>query len=239
MVRLTVTTLVLFLQLTVCSMGQDASPAVDLGKESVKPGINKAFLDPDLNVEEWVNRFEVESREILVAKDEILKQMKLTPGDSIADIGTGTGLFVEPFSTAVGKQGWVYALDIAPKFVERVEKLCEIHNLSNVTPVICGQDDIRLPPDSINVAFVCDVYHHFEYPKDSLSSIHKALRPGGRLIVVDFERIPDESRDWILGHIRAGKEVFKTEIKGAGFEFVEEVKISTFKENYFLVFEKK
>lgn len=207
--------------------------------ESVKPGINEKFLDPELNVEEWVNRFEVESREVFAAKSEIVERMKLSPGDRVADIGTGTGLFVEPFSEAVGKDGWVYALDIAPKFVERVEKLAEIKSLNNVTPVLCGQDDIRLAPGSIDAAFICDVYHHFEYPDQSLASIHKALKPGGKLVVIDFNRIPGESREWTLNHVRAGKEVFRAEIEKAGFRFVNEVEVPAFKENYFLQFERR
>lgn len=213
---------------------QDAATA-----ESVKPGINEKFLDPQLDVAEWVNRFEVESREVFAAKDEIIERMKLSPGDRVADIGTGTGLFVEPFSEAVGEEGWVYALDIAPKFVERVEKLAEIKNLNNVTPVLCGQNDIRLAPGSINAAFICDVYHHFEYPEQSLASIHKAMKPGGKLVVIDFERVPGKSREWTLNHVRAGKEVFRAEIEKAGFRFVNEVEVPSFQENYFLQFERK
>ncbi len=226
-----------FLVVVSCSaaaMAQDAA-----APQSVKPGINEKFLDPALNVDEWVNRFEVESREVFAAKDEIVERMKLSPGDRVADIGTGTGLFVEPFSEAVGQDGWVYALDIAPKFVERVEKLAEIKNLNNVTPVLCGQDDIRLAPGSINAAFICDVYHHFEYPQASLASIHKALKPGGKLVVIDFNRVPGESREWTLNHVRAGKEVFRAEIEKAGFRFVSEVEVPSFEENYFLQFERK
>ncbi|QDU52691.1 class I SAM-dependent methyltransferase [Gimesia panareensis] len=207
--------------------------------QSVKPGINKSFLDPELDVDKWVKRFEVESREVFRARDQIVKQLKLKPGDRIADVGTGTGLFVEPFSQAVGKKGWVFALDIVPKFVERVGKISDILELQNVTPVLCGQDDVRLPPGSIDAAFICDVYHHFEYPAQSMASLHKALVPGGQLILIDFERIPGKSREWTLGHVRAGKETFRKEVEDAGFEFVEEVKIPAFEENYFLRFKRK
>lgn len=232
-----------FVVLTVISlhfspvMGQEAAPAAP--SKSVKPGINKPFLDPELDVDQWINRFEVESREVFRSRHEIVKQLKLSPGDRIADIGSGTGLFVEPFSNAVGKKGWVYALDIVPKFVERVGKMSDILNLGNVTPVLCGQDDVRLAPGSIDVAFICDVYHHFEYPAASLASLHKAMVPGGKLVVIDFERIPGKSRDWTLNHVRAGKETFRKEIEQAGFEFVEEVKIPSFQENYFLRFKRK
>lgn len=206
--------------------------------QSVKPGINDAFLDPDLNVSEWVARFEVESREVYDARLEIIAALALEPGDRVADIGTGTGPFVEGFSRAVGDDGWVYALDIAPRFIERVGTIAEIKKLGNVTPVLAGEDDIRLAHQSIDLAFVCDVYHHFEYPQLSLTSIFRALRPGGKLVVIDFERIEGVSRPWTMGHVRAGKEVFRSEIEQAGFEFVEEVEIKRFEENYFLMFRK-
>ncbi|QDT78215.1 hypothetical protein Mal35_16460 [Gimesia maris] len=219
------------------AMGQKAAPTTPA--QSVKPGINQKFLDPELDVNEWVKRFEVESREVFRGRQQIVKQLKLSPGNRIADVGAGTGLFLEPFSMAVGNKGWVYSLDIVPKFVERYEKMADILNLTNVTPVLCGQNDIRLPPGSIDVAFICDVYHHFEYPAASLASIRKAMVPGGQLILIDFERIPGTSREWTLGHVRAGKEVFRKEIEEAGFEFLEEVKIPAFQENYFLRFKRK
>ena len=111
-------------------------------------------------------------------------------------------------------------------------------NLNNVTGVLCPEDSISLPPESVDVVFVCDTYHHFEHPESTMKSIHAALRSGGRLIVVDFERIPGVSRDWILGHVRAGKEVFRAEIQDAGFTLVEERKIKGLNENYLLVFRK-
>lgn len=219
------------------AIGQDAGTSAT-DKSSVRPGINDAFLTPDLDVTEWVEKFEVESREVFASRDAILEAVALHPGDRVADIGTGTGLFLEPFSKSVGAGGWVFALDIAPKFIERVSLIADRKQLANVTPVLAGQDDVRLPPDSIDVAFICDVYHHFEFPSDSLASISVSLRPGGRLCVIDFERVPGLSREWTIDHVRAGKDVFRGEIEAAGFDFVEEIEIQGFQENYFLRFTK-
>jgi predicted methyltransferase len=88
------------------------------------------------------------------------------------------------------------------------------------------------------VAFVCDTYHHFEYPRSTLATIHQSLKPGGALIVIDFERIPGKSREFTLNHVRAGKDVFQSEIESAGFKMVEEVEIPGFEENHFLRFRK-
>ena len=97
---------------------------------------------------------------------------------------------------------------------------------------------MNLPPKSADVIFVCDTYHHFEYPKSTLASMHRALKDDGHLIVVDFERIEGKSRDWTMGHVRAGREVFRAEIQVAGFTLAEEKKIDGFQENYFLKFRK-
>lgn len=94
-----------------------------------------------------------------------------------------------------------------------------------------------LPEESIDVAFICDTYHHFEFPQKTMTSLRKALRPGGRVIVIDFRRIEGESSEWTLSHVRAGQDVFESEIQQAGFEKVEEVH-GLLKENYMVTFSK-
>ncbi|MFK8113055.1 MAG: class I SAM-dependent methyltransferase, partial [Rubripirellula sp.] len=108
----------------------------------------------------------------------------------------------------------------------------------NITTVLCSDRSIHLPPNSLDLVFICDTYHHFEHPQSTLESIRRALKPGGQLVVIDFDRIPGESREFILGHVRAGKSVFKSEILEAGLHFVEEVEVPSFKENYLLRFRK-
>ena len=206
---------------------------------SVKPGINKPFLDPELKVDEWLARFEVESREIYAGREEILQALGLHEGMAVADVGAGTGLFTLLMSQRVGPQGWVYAVEISPRFAEHLGQLAVKHELANVSPVLCGERSVRLPPASIDLAFLCDVYHHFEYPSSSLASIHRALRDNGRLVVIDFKRIEGVTREWIMGHVRAGQETVQQEIEAAGFELVEEPALKRLSENYFLVYRKK
>jgi predicted methyltransferase len=82
------------------------------------------------------------------------------------------------------------------------------------------------------------VYHHFEYPQATLATLHKALKPGGELVLIDFKRIPGESSDFVMGHVRAGQDVFESEVIAAGFEKVSEVN-DVLKENYFVKFRRK
>lgn len=207
-------------------------------QESVKPGINKGFLDPNLEVKEWVNRFEVESREVFSARAQILKALGLKSSESVADIGAGTGLFMVAFSKAVGKEGNVFAVDISEAFIKHLNGRIAELDLSNVKTVLCGEADVKLPAESVDVAFVCDTYHHFEFPQSTLKTLFAALKPGGRFIVVDFERIPGESREWTLSHVRAGKDTFATEIESVGFSARRELIVPGLKENYCLEFRK-
>jgi predicted methyltransferase len=205
---------------------------------SVKPGINDKFLDPKLNVEEWTKKFETESREIFHQREKIVTTAGLKPGMVMADIGAGTGLFTLHFAQAVGANGKVYAVEIAKNFLEHIKARASKASASNVQTILCTERSVELPEASIDLAFICDVYHHFEFPSASLSTLHKALKSGGELVLIDFKRIPGETSDFIMGHVRAGQEVFEAEVIAAGFEKVDEVK-DLLKENYFVKFRRK
>jgi predicted methyltransferase len=129
-------------------------------------------------------------------------------------------------------------VEINGKFIEHIQARAKQEGQANITGVLCPQDSVSLPPESIDRAFICDVYHHFEYPKSTMASLIKAMKPGAILVVVDFERIEGVTPDWIMGHVRAGKEVFRKEIEDSGLTLLEEVKIEGVKENYVLKFKK-
>ena len=118
---------------------------------------------------------------------------------------------------------------------DSLEERAKEEGYSNVEVVLCDERDSRLPANSVDAIFVCDTYHHFTYPQTTLASLRRALRPGGRMIIVDFERIEGVSSEWILGHVRAGKEVFLAEIEEAGFVLEDEPDIGLV-DNYMLRF---
>ena len=213
-----------------------AQDAPTTGEKSVKPGINQRYLDPDLKVADWLNRFEVESREVFHNRKDVLEICEIQPGMTVADIGAGTGLYTRLFSKAVGEKGWVYAVDINARFLEHIQARAAQEKQQNITTVLCPEDSVTLPTASIDLAFICDVYHHFEYPKTSLASLHRAMKPGGRIILIDFIRIEGVSSEWTLGHVRAGEEVFRKEIEDAGFTFDAKLEVPGFKDNYCLRF---
>ena len=192
----------------------------------------------NLKVEEWTTRFETESREVFLKKDRIVKALGMKSGMVVADIGAGTGLFTIPFSEAVGESGKVYAVDIAKNFLTHIRNRAGATGAANIETILCTDHSLELPESSVDLAFICDTYHHFEFPHSTMKSLHRALKPGGEFVLIDFVRIEGESSDWTLTHVRAGQEVFEKEILDSGFEKVSE--ISDFlTENYFIRFRKK
>jgi predicted methyltransferase len=206
---------------------------VRIEEASVKPGINDSYLQ-DPSVDSWIKRFEVESREIWVQRRRIVETAGVRRGMAVADIGAGTGFLTRLLAKEAGKTGVVYAVDIMPSFLDHIAAKAKEEGQDNIRTVLCREDSVELPPSSVDLAFVCDTYHHLEYPRSTLASIHRALRRGGWLVVVDFIRIPGKSRQWILDHVRAGEDTVTAEIESAGFERCGEARF--LRENYILRF---
>ena len=219
---------VLALMMLLCSV------AVHAEEQSVRPGINRYYQDPDW--QQWVNTFERSGREVYDRRHVIVDAAGVLPGQVVADIGAGTGLFTRLFARRVGPQGRVYAVDISQPFIENILHSAREQGLTNVEGVVNSHKDVALPPRSIDLAFLVDTYHHFEYPVSMLSSIHQALKPGGRLIVIDFRRDPRHSSRWVMGHVRAGRDTVIDEITRAGFRLIDDKPL--LRTNYYLVFSK-
>lgn len=229
----------LALCLAACAAPSSSPPPsapVPASEESVRPGLNDRFLAEELNVDEFADRFEGESREIFVHRAAILAALEVREGMNVADIGAGTGLFVKPIADVVGPRGRLFAVEISEGFVEHLRARAAAADLDQVEVVLGDERSVRLAPRSLDLAFLCDTYHHVEYPRSTLASIHAALRPDGVLVIVDFERIPGVSSPWLLDHVRAGKKATIEEIEAAGFTFDREVEIEGLVENYCLRF---
>ena len=203
-------------------------------EQSVRPGVNSYYMDPDW--QHWVNQFESPGREIYDRRLDIIRASNVMPGMAVADIGAGTGLFTRLFSRLVGAEGKVYAVDISRPFVANILRLSREQGLTNVEGVINSPRNVMLDKASIDLAFTVDTYHHFEYPQSMLASIHKALRPDGRLIVIDFSKQPGKSSGWVMGHVRADRQKVLEEITAAGFVLIDDKPLLD--TNYFLEFRK-
>ena len=191
---------------------------------SVNPGINDRYKSPEGRAKA-IAVFEDPERDSFQAPEEIVKHLALKPGDVVADVGAGTG-YMEPFLVpAVGPTGKVYAEDITPEFLERLKQKGAQNGWTRVETVLGTETDTSLPRACCDVALAVDAYHHFERPGPMLAAIRGNLRPGGRLVIVDFYRKPNEVFDKLkidyAKHIRLDMDDVVKEIEGFGFQHLD------------------
>ena len=204
-------------------------------EQSVREGVNERFIDPDLDTTRAAAGFESENREVYSRRHDVLDALDLSPGMAVADVGAGSGFYTELMAAAVGPDGKVYTVEIAPSWIEYLNEMVSAEGLDNVTVVLRGERSVELPDDSIDLVFASDTYHHFEFPQSSLASIYRALRPGGRWVVLDYDRIPGVTSPGRMDHLRVGKVEAIAEIEAAGFTLEQDVDLD-FDENYLAIF---
>lgn len=214
-----------------------ACAAAFAAEEGAKPEINRPYV-VNTDVARWNKSFESERREVYVKRADIVAAAGVKPGMTVADIGAGTGLFTMLFADAVKPGGSVYAVDISPAFVEYIQETAQKRRVRNVTAVLTDGVELKLPDASVDLVYMSDVYHHFEHPAETLASIRRVLKPGGRLVIVDYERIPGVTPPARVEHVRVDKQGAIREIEAAGFGLLEEKK-KMMRDNYFLVFTEK
>lgn len=214
-----------------------ASPRAEAQERSVRPGINDPYADPDLD--QWIGRLEADDRAIFKYRHAIVAALALEPGMEVADVGAGTGFLTLMIARALGPQGRVYAVDVVPEFLEHIAREAKEDGVANVTTVLGDQKTTRLETGSVDVILVSDTYHHFEFPRHTLASLHDALRDDGRLVVIDFERVEGVSDDFAIEHVRAGKGTVTDEIKDAGFDVLREIPLMESDGQYYLEFSKR
>lgn len=132
---------------------------------------------------DWLERDEREAEE---RTDLLVAELHLKPGMRVADIGAGTGYVSRRMARLVGALGSVEAVDVQPQMVEKLQESARREQLPQMHPMLGGDDDVRLPPDSVDLAIMVDVYHEFAHPREMLASIVRAVRPGGRVVFVEY-----------------------------------------------------
>jgi ubiquinone/menaquinone biosynthesis C-methylase UbiE len=132
---------------------------------------------------DWLERDERETEE---RTDLLVQELHLTPGMRVADVGAGTGYVSRRIARVVGPQGSVEAVDVQPQMIELLAERARRDNLPQIHPVLGTADDVHLPPDSVDIAIMVDVYHELEHPYEVLASIVRAVRPGGRVVFVEY-----------------------------------------------------
>lgn len=138
------------------------------------------------DVERWVPVFEDPEREAWQKPDEVVRRLELKPRDTVADIGAGTGYFTRRFAAAVGPQGLALGLEVATGMVAYMEKDAKRLGLRQYQARVVPPDDPQLASGSVDLAFICDTYHHIENRVGYLKNLAPALKSGGRVVIVDF-----------------------------------------------------
>ena len=131
----------------------------------------------------WLERQEREQEE---RGDLLLRELGLRAGMQVADVGAGTGYYARRMAPLVGSTGQVLAVDVQPEMIAMLTALAKKAGLSNIKPVLGAVDDVKLAPASIDLAIMVDVYHELEYPFEVLQSIVRALKPGGKVVFVEY-----------------------------------------------------
>jgi predicted methyltransferase len=203
----------------------------DAAKPPAKPFAatsNQSFAD----VEHWKRVFDDPARDKWQRPAEVVKALGLKKGMVVADLGAGTGYFMPYLVAAVGDEGTVFAVEPEPKLVEHLRVRAEMAEAANVVPILASLDNPRLPPSSVDVVLIVDTFHHIDDRLAYMRRLRRALKRGGRIVIVDWFKRPLPEGPPPEHKIDRGQVV--EEMEAAGYRLVEEPQVLEYQ--YFLIF---
>lgn len=172
------------------AFAEEAAPPAYTSVRASPDGIGKVYLGREIaqvmtfHGAPWLERAERMEEE---RPDRVLATLDLKPGMTVADVGAGSGYYSWRIAERVGAGGTVYAVDIQPEMVRLLQQQMTQRGAANVKAILGTSTDPRLPAATLDLALMVDVYHELEYPYEMLASITRALKPGGRLVFVEFK----------------------------------------------------
>jgi ubiquinone/menaquinone biosynthesis C-methylase UbiE len=168
---------------------KSASDPYEYHEQHSRDGIGKFYHGREIahvmghQAADWLERPTREEEE----KTELLvDSLRVTPGDVVADIGAGTGYFTRRLSKKTGDKGSILAVDIQPEMLDLLTNEMAKLSITNVKPILGTISDPKLPPSSVDVVLMVDVYHEFSHPFEMIEAICKSLKPAGRIVFVEF-----------------------------------------------------
>lgn len=171
------------------ALAQDiAHPGYEVAPERRTTGIGKFYMGREISfvmghqAAQWLNR---PSRIQEEMPDQVVANMGLAADDVVADIGAGSGYFSFRIAALVPK-GKVLSVDIQPEMLQLIEEQKVQNRVENVDGVLGEIDDPNLPAESIDAAIMVDAYHEFSHPFEMINGIYQALRPGGRIFLLEY-----------------------------------------------------
>lgn len=219
---------------------QDDSGRYEFREFHDPDGIGKFYMGREIawvmgfGAANWLERPEREREE---ATSQLLKALDLKQGMMVADIGAGSGVLSLPIAKRVAPRGKVYAVDVQQEMLDRLSGRARSRNIRNVEPVLGTEKSPRLKGESIELALMVDVYHEFAFPYEMMLEISKAMKPGGRVVFVEF-RMEDPKVPIKLVHKMTEAQV-KKEIELPEFRLKWKETIGTLPWQHVIVFEKQ
>jgi len=168
---------------------KDAKPRYETKKDHDPDGIGKFYLGREIaqvmsyHGAGWLERPEREKEERV---SKLLPPLKIKPGDVVVDMGAGSGFYTFRLADLVGEKGKVYAVDIQKEMLKIIKGRMMKKGVKNVELVQSTVQDPKLPDNSVDLIFMVDVYHEFSHPYEMTAKMVKALKPGGRLVFVEY-----------------------------------------------------
>jgi len=178
----------LFLWLSALQAVAQDAPGYEFAPNRSQGGTGKFYLGREISLvmghqgAGWLERPERIQQEM---PDQVVTNMTLQPDHVVADIGAGTGYFSFRIARQV-PEGKVLAVDIQPEMLTLIEQRKQEEGVDNIEGVMGQIDDPNLPPDSIDAAIMVDAYHEFSHPYEMIKGVYEALRPGGRIFLLEY-----------------------------------------------------
>jgi SAM-dependent methyltransferase len=186
-------------------------PRYEYRKDHDPDGLGKFYLGREIAQvmshfgANWLERPEREKEE---HTSKLLPPLKIKPGAAVVDMGAGSGYYTFRLADIVGKTGKVYAVDIQPEMLAIIGKRMKDKEVKNIELIKGTETDPKLPADAIDLILMVDVYHEFSHPHEMTEAMVKSLKPGGRLVFVEF-RLEDDNVPIKLVHKMSEKQVVK------------------------------
>ncbi len=206
--------------------GATETPRYEFRQNHDPDGIGKFYLGREIarvmghQGADWLERPERDAEE---KPDLLMEALRLKAGSVVADIGAGTGYFSWRLARAVGETGLVYGVDIQQEMLDLLSKKMAERKVTNVKPVLGSIADARLPTNSIDLVLMVDVYHEFSHPFEMMQSISRSLKPGGRVVFVEYRM---ENPDVPIKQVHKMSEAqVRTEAELHALEWVETIKV--------------
>jgi ubiquinone/menaquinone biosynthesis C-methylase UbiE len=181
---------------------------------------------------DWIKTLDASNRIARLKIDETIAKLKIKPGEIIADIGAGSGVFSAPLAKAASPKGKVFAVDIDQGLLDHIARRAKEQRVTNIQTVLGEFTDPNLPATNVSLAFIYDVLHHIEDRAGYLKNLARYLKRSGRIAVIDFHPELGPHKDDPA--LQVTREQTAAWMAAAGFKPVEEIHL--FKDKWFIVY---